>query len=508
MLSKGNLKDISIDADSLEALQKMLLKAGFKESEVHDLMVELSGELEEKNLTLDSFLDKFFDLPLEVDSETITARENFLEISVIPFLESILNSLEIPREKIQEILIEADKGEKGISLDVVIEKLQAVLKKSFYTRNDYKTQKDDYNFKMLLKQLGLEQNDSKTSPLTLNEFVSSLEKLRTKISQYQSPAEAIYNIEQKPDVREKPLDLFNALFKGLEFKGKEAETQAFKLFHENVRDQFKNELLVPIKKELLMSAKNELPVPGNEITNKNDLFAANRTFKNEAGLKLKNSLKEVAPLLDGKKSIVFDAKGQVKDQITENKEFFRQLKPETTKLVDQGQISTLGAKTDDTQSSLNILKTKASFKNLPTYVTHQVSKSLVRAINQGENILRIQLKPPELGRLMMTIDNTGNSIKVTIMTENYAAKEILASNVNELRSVLSNSGVNLERFDVDMNSNFRQSMADARNQAGNSAKRHRNREKFLLDHVHGEGMNDASNLSEILNQGSSLHFVA
>ncbi|RLC18646.1 MAG: flagellar hook-length control protein FliK, partial [Deltaproteobacteria bacterium] len=116
------------------------------------------------------------------------------------------------------------------------------------------------------------------------------------------------------------------------------------------------------------------------------------------------------------------------------------------------------------------LKTKASFKNLPNFVTQQVSKNLVRAINQGENILRIQLKPPELGRLLITIDNSGSNIKINIMTENSAAREILTSNVNELRTVLSNSGVNLERFEVDMSSDFRQSMADARNQAWNFGK--------------------------------------
>ena len=47
----------------------------------------------------------------------------------------------------------------------------------------------------------------------------------------------------------------------------------------------------------------------------------------------------------------------------------------------------------------------------------------------------------------MTIDNTNNMMRGNIMTENQAAKEILSQNKTELKSVLSSSGVNLERFE-------------------------------------------------------------
>ena len=485
MLSKGDLKNVSIDADGLEALKKMLLKAGFKENDINDLMAEFTEELENKTLSLDDLFDKLFELPFEAALEIETEQENFLETSAIPFIESILTSLGIPRDKIQEILIQADKGDKGISLDVVIEKLQNLQEKSFYTQIHYKTREGDDNFKMLFKQLGIEQNESKTSPLTLDELVSSFEKLRKKVSQIQvhTPAE-ISNHNQKPIVNEKFLDLLDGLFKGLEFKNKAADTQVFKFSYKQIKDQFKNELLVP----------------GEEKINKKDLFSFDKNIKPATDTKLKDGFKAMDFLLPGKKIGAVDMNDQLKD----SKGFLKQLKSENAKQSDQGQVPTSDVKSGQTQSGLNILKTKSSFRNLPAYVTHQVSKSLVRAINQGENIIKIQLKPPELGRLVMTIDNTGNSMKVNIMTENFAAKEILISNANELRSVLSNSGVHLERFDVDMNSNFKQSMADTGNQAGNSGKQQRNKEKP----VNGEVVNDPISLLDSLNQEGSLHFVA
>jgi len=520
MLAKGDLKNISIDADGLEALKKILLKAGFKESDLDELIAGLSDKLENETLTLDELFDNLFALEFETNSPIEPLQENFLETSALPFIESVLNSLGLPLEKIQEILNEADKGEKGISLDVVINKLQNVQKSSFYTQQHYETSQGDENYKMLFKQLGLEligfeQSESKKSPLTLGELVSSLEKLRVKISAEQSSNQfsnqGLINNEQKSGASEKPLDLFEALFKGLEFKNKGLETQDSKSVYGHIKEQLQNGLTMsdknalpePGKNELSMQGKKEL-LPDIENFNKKDLSLVSETSKNEADLNLSQKFKPLESLLGIKEGEILNKK----DQVTGTKEFIKQIKSETAKLVDQGQMSALDSKTNETQQSLNILKTKPAFKNLPNYVTQQVSKGLVRAINKGENTLRIQLKPAQLGRLVMTIDNTGNNIKVNIMTENHVAKEILTSNVNELKTVLSNSGVNLERFDVDMNSDFRQSMADARSQAQNFGKRNKNKEKVLFDPVNGEGVNDAINHPDALSQGGSLHFVA
>lgn len=99
-------------------------------------------------------------------------------------------------------------------------------------------------------------------------------------------------------------------------------------------------------------------------------------------------------------------------------------------------------------------------------------------------------------------------MRVSIVTESLAAKEILTSNATELKAALSNSGVNLEKFEVDMNSNFRQSMADAKNQAGEFSKRNHNRGKSGFGMDNTEEINDAGNILNSLNHEGSLHFVA
>lgn len=486
MLSNQDLKNASINADGLEALKKMLLKAGFKESDINDLIAELSENQDNKNIPLNELLDKLFELSLENRSFKEDESENYLEISSMPFLESLMKSLNIPEERVQEILMAADRGEKGLDLDYIIEKLQDLQKESFYTGNQYKTRENDENFRLLLKQMSFEQNKPNASPLTLADLVDSLENLRAKLAQQKNIAMETVFDNQKSMINEKPLDMLEALFKGLKFKDKENKSHLFEFSEGQIKNQFKDQLFVSDKE------KN------------NKLFDPGQAFKHKTDAAIKHGLKELESMLDGKKSSVLETKNQTLD----NKEFFRHLKSEKIKSLDQNQISTQDAKSNNAQSDLNILKTKPSFKNLPSFVTKQVSKSLVRAINQGENTLKIQLKPPELGRLLITIDNTGSNIKVNIMTEHSAAREMLASNVNELRTVLSNSGVNLERFDVDMNSNFRQSMADARNQAGDSNKQKKNSSKFLSNPVNPDNINESTGLLSALEQNGFVHLVA
>lgn len=142
---------------------------------------------------------------------------------------------------------------------------------------------------------------------------------------------------------------------------------------------------------------------------------------------------------------------------------------------------------------------------LPAHVTSQVGKSLARAVSQGETELKLQLKPPELGRIIMTIDNLGTSLKVSVVTENQAAKEILAAHANELKTALANSGISIGSFDVEMGSDFSQSMADARHQSkGSGSRRGRNR---------GAGIEEVDSDSKIDVRGFAgdarlLHLVA
>lgn len=279
----------------------------------------------------------------------------------------------------------------------------------------------------------------------------------------------------------------NALFKGLEQVKPSEKLPGFGFSYEQIKNEFENRFILPDEK--------------NTNTTANALFSVNKDVG--ADTKPKDLNKNLEAFLSreknsevGLESFQKEAGKALKQQKTDN----------TAKAMDPLQGLSTDTKSMDTQTVANGLRTKPALKDLPAYVTHQVSKSLVKAIHQGESILRLQLKPPELGRLVMTIDNNGNNMKINIITDNQAAKEILMSNINDIRTALSNSGVTLERFDVDMNSNFQQSMAD--NQAGNSSNRRQRKEKLAADAIAGISADDPTGLLSSLGLDGSLHYVA
>lgn len=487
MLSNGKLEDISIDAAGLESLKKMLLEAGFKQADIEDAISTLSQDFDEEELSLDLVFDALFDLPFEPDATEV--EETFLSPSESPFIESMLLSLGIPAEKIQEIMSLADKGETGVSLDVVIEELQKLQKSDFYTNPSYQVSKSDSPIGTLARAIGLKIDTDQPGTFSLNDIVRSLETLRQDKTQPIAEPQA-----QIAAVSEKPADLLNSLFKSLNIKqdikqdgtsGRGIEFSTDKIQH---------------------SFENPFLMDGQDAAPKKGVFGAKILEFLKKG-DVNGAVKEMEAILNG------NAKDSPvpKNPLAEFREgLLKSAGSREKKMPDQSQGQVFETKTNESDPRVGLTKARPAAKPLPAYVTQQVGKSLVRAINQGENDLKIQLKPPELGRLLMTIDNTGNSMRVSIMTENHAAKEIITQNITELRTVLSNSGVNLERVEVDMSSDFRQSMADARQQAGQSGKRSGNKTRTGAGKGGAEGIDStAGELSKLnLNHNGSVHLVA
>lgn len=98
----------------------------------------------------------------------------------------------------------------------------------------------------------------------------------------------------------------------------------------------------------------------------------------------------------------------------------------------------------------------------PSYLIDQVGKQISRSILRGERIVRFQLKPAGLGTLKIEMDMKDNILKLGMITENGSVKELLLSNINELREALVQQGVKLERLDVQINHNFDQSLAHSK----------------------------------------------
>jgi len=106
---------------------------------------------------------------------------------------------------------------------------------------------------------------------------------------------------------------------------------------------------------------------------------------------------------------------------------------------------------------------------MPAYLLDQVSRQMSRAMLRGDRTLKIQLKPPELGIIKIEMDVQHNSLKVNMVAESSTVKDLLMSNVAELRETLNQQGIKIDNVDVQVNNNQDRSLADSRQNSGNGS---------------------------------------
>jgi flagellar hook-length control protein FliK len=110
----------------------------------------------------------------------------------------------------------------------------------------------------------------------------------------------------------------------------------------------------------------------------------------------------------------------------------------------------------------------AANRSLPGYLLNQVSRQILRLRSTGENEMTLQLKPPHLGRMKLTMEHTAGGMKVGIIVESAAAKDMLLANTGDLKTALADQGLRLDRIDVEARADFGQSMAQAGREFGRS----------------------------------------
>ena len=121
--------------------------------------------------------------------------------------------------------------------------------------------------------------------------------------------------------------------------------------------------------------------------------------------------------------------------------------------------------------TVNTVKLQTTPENnvLPKYLINQVGKQVSMSVLRGDTMIKMQLKPPELGSVKIEMDIKENVLKLGVITENNSVKELLLSNANDLKRVLVEQGVKLDKLEVNINSDFGQSMANSKDSKGQNS---------------------------------------
>ena len=521
-LSNGDLDNLSLDENGLEALGDLLVQAGFDQASVEELMSDLTLALEEEAglISVSDFMNNLFELPL-AEEEDITQAETLIPTSDLPYIKSLLSMMGVDESQITSIMDNASEGTRGFDFDDFIEQLEQLLNTADESGRTYQTDSEDDAYTTLLKQLDLDSFiEGSDTPLNLNTlinaFAQKLDLIKDNLSNQaeQSPSDMFTTDSFDALATQSGRHgLLNQLFSGLNLQEDSEETvnSAITLsansdaMIKEIEGRFQVQFMDQINRSEV-STKTTAQAVGNTIstaiqtgrTDSDGKFKIANNFSDTAGT-TKESTSQMSI-----KAAQADAAALEKMASTTNS-----LSGETTSKSLETQPLIFGLEKSATTSTVGTSgtqRTQQAFSTLPDFVTRQVGKSIVRSINTGDDTIRMQLKPSELGRVYMSIDHNGSSMKINIITEHQSAKDILAANVNEIKTMLSSSGINLESFEVDMSSDFQQSMADARAQDQSAGKKRATRGGG--DDTQEDATDNLTGQAAEINDSGSLHFVA
>jgi|GEM_PF-2728125 len=499
-LSGGTLEGVSLNIQGLDALKKLLVKAGGDPGEVAALIEELKGNAETGTLPIKDVLKRLSDLSIEVDEKADTETA-YMETSALPFVKTLLKEIGLTAEEVGAIVEEADKGNSGISINVVVEALKTAKANADGMEKNLTVTDTDNNFKTLMAKLNLPVTQEEQETVSINDLIQAFEAFKGEKSGEASArklseasliartggSDSVQNLSEnslsilKAQANSESMgQLLDTLLQSVSLASEIAPPS---FSYHQVKDQLVNGLMVSDENKTDQLSLFAQPAAGEDAKADKLSLEMVTLLSKDGGKASKSSGNERIPSVGGKE--------------TKNK---------ATNIADI--VAQRGGGTDLDATSGNASRAKATSRALPSYVTNQVGRGIVRAVNQGESSIKLHLKPPELGRLTMTIDHHSTGIKVNIVTENHAARDILASNVNELKSALNSAGISLDSFDVDMNSDFKQSMANTGNQAGQFGRRNGNRQGTDFNSPGGEAVEEISPSEGSSTIDSSVHFVA
>lgn len=421
----ASASETTIDSEGLALLGRLMKSLGFDDKSISRFMSGLKGSGNGESLSLSTLMTKV--------NTFLSSGESHdqLEMNATPYIESILAGMGVKPDTVTSIMdkVRNDSGEIDIqALIGELEKLSSV-------KTDDLGRSEGLQLKngsaLLLRGVGLQVPE--TGTVSLNEFISGLRQM-------------VEGKTLKNKSGEEAAGLAKALGQSItESNGK-------------------------------IDGKGGLGLDGNGLNNHSfqkqqqmlESSFAEEKFDVKSLLKTKVS-GEAGAVLKGGDKIASGSFAKTVDDST-------------------GQMARMVMTSETVVSkSEQIVFRAPTEKTLPSYLTNQVGRQIVHAVKNGETEISFRIKPPEMGRLQISLEFSKEGMKVGILAENNATREMLAANTSELRSILADQGIRLDKVQVDVSGHFGQSLANTGKGSDQSESRRGKSEKeeVLPDSVSG-----------------------
>jgi len=171
MLAAGIHPDQTLVGESaFEDLENILQQLGFDANQITGVSKRLLPEARAGELTLSALFDEIE----ELDVDPATDAPAFMEISAVPFVESILTGLGMEADAVHDVLGNAKVEKKGINLNRLVVGLKNALDSVHNRGRTPVPAASRQRIRGLMEQVGLAAGTGDDEPLTLEKLVCRL----------------------------------------------------------------------------------------------------------------------------------------------------------------------------------------------------------------------------------------------------------------------------------------------------------------------------------------------
>ncbi len=497
---------------------------------------ELLVEIEEIEIDDEALKELILQKEIGIDLE----EDTFINVAELPFLQSILSDMGITEEDFDKIRSASVVKGKGISLEAFVKETKETIKnlnlENTQNSNSIKTETVDVknndtlkfntdtnlnNFSLLLSKI------NKTSDSSLNNFSLLLSKLNKTSDSSDSEVSLDKNILNiNKDISQEPQMLQE---RGLNESYEGELKQTLNNFLSHIKVKSNNKQNVQYTEENSTSNKTNRIVNNSNNDKLSEIITSDKTSENSNSIlfdssksnkiqnikinqnsetlnkSVENTLTQNNDILNLKQKEILDTDFTEQEDfiktfqdIIKNEESvfknskisknsddikIKKVKAESTLDIAEDVAEGVGktdAKSSARKASSNQTTSKSSQEILPSYITRQMNRQMLRALNNNLKEISFQLKPVNLGKIKLTIDTTKDGLKVSVLTEQKNAKELIVNSSSDLKNSLIEQGVAVKSIDIDMAFNFDQSMAKQMEQ---NLSKNKNSKGFSIDNI-------------------------
>jgi hypothetical protein len=472
-LAKGaSLQNIFLSTRDLPGIRELLCQCGFSNEDIEQLLQELLKDNPSRQISLTEFFDKVAELNLRTSK---LERDIHLESGAIPYIEAALRDCGVTPKQLDSTLSAAREKSGGLDLQDLANALKKVSSK--------------------LRADGTNQ----VKKLRVDRFVRELEVAIKRIMFGKDEVDAD-RITVGRDFVQRLSHKLDNLGKG-SVSGGAGNTVSIEHVSsgvEKIAPGQGNQLPAEISKtieQIVESAgaakKEDGPIPLEPLFLKAkvvDLHSGQRNAKGKNGNSTLSALEgkgATKATHQNAQPLSLSGKTGMSSELESGRAVESRPQDGTHKFrleagIKETLFNTSGPSFSEAAGGVSENQRPAARGFLPGYLAEQVGRQIARSLLAGERVVRLQLRPPELGTVKVEMDIKEGVLRVGMITENSSVKELLLSNAHELRDALVEQGVKLERLDVQINHDSNQSLAHTKEHPGEEQRWIRDADGFLV----------------------------